>query len=330
MSEYIWLSTTLLFRTYMFISEVSHEDWITSNKYFQELRKTQINGWARAKEELYQKAVATFADAFLAEELQRVEAINAKKQKEICSALYEKVQLWRERKLEIARLEAELQRKNREKLDRERLIEAEKEKKRRDSEKQKQYLFNSTGKIFASLIRLTCSMRRDNNKRNLKRQKRGRNWNYCNRSWKEQAKIDKERVAYRREVEDGKRLKLEEKKHQLYLDEIEREKRLDAIRQLVAVNVESDPYRVMKPTMASNAKLGIGAEEDINIQKPLFDMRGFSSEQVANDPRVKLEQALRQAGLHENPYARKMIFDTKPHRPPRKDMESTVFKKLDK
>lgn len=45
-----------------------------------------------------------------------------------------------------------------------------------------QYLFNSTGKIFASLIRLTCSMRRDNNKRNLKRQKRGRNWNYCNRS----------------------------------------------------------------------------------------------------------------------------------------------------
>lgn len=125
MSEYIWLSTTLLFRTYMFISEVtcsnpcltnyffalsilfeiyyflsywlslflkvSHEDWITSNKYFQELRKTQINGWARAKEELYQKAVATFADAFLAEELQRVEAINAKKQKEICSALYEKV-----------------------------------------------------------------------------------------------------------------------------------------------------------------------------------------------------------------------------------------------
>lgn len=109
-SECIWLSSTWLFRTYICISElthsspclsviysfalsilfeiyyflsywlslfflkVSHEDWITSNKYFQELRKTQINGWARAKEELYQKAVATFADAFLAEELQRVDA----------------------------------------------------------------------------------------------------------------------------------------------------------------------------------------------------------------------------------------------------------------
>ena len=47
------------------------------------------------------------------------------------------------------------------------------------------------------------------------------------------------------------------------------------------------------------------------------------------DPRVKLEEALRKAGLHQNPYARVMLKDTKPLKPPRRDQESTVFKDLD-
>ena len=48
------------------------------------------------------------------------------------------------------------------------------------------------------------------------------------------------------------------------------------------------------------------------------------------DPRVKLEEALRRAGLHQNPYARVMLKDVKPLKPPRKDQESTVFKDVDK
>lgn len=48
------------------------------------------------------------------------------------------------------------------------------------------------------------------------------------------------------------------------------------------------------------------------------------------DPRVKLEEALRKAGLHQNPYARVMLKDAKPLKPPRKDQESTVFKDINK
>ncbi|KAJ8024659.1 hypothetical protein HOLleu_34620 [Holothuria leucospilota] len=293
---------------------VEHEEWITAMKYYKELRKTQITCWARAKEELYHKAVATFADAFLAEELHWIEAINKKKQQEICSELYKKVQKWREQKLEAAKLEAELQMKNREKLERQRRLEEEINKKKRAADKEKISAFHEKR-------RQEEEQEEEEKKKKLE---------ILQKEMEEQAKIDKERVDYRKQMQEEKRLQLEGKKHQEYLDEVEREKRLDAIRQLVAVHVESDPYRVMKPTKASNAKIGIGAEEDINIQRPLFDMQGFSSDQVTSDPRIKLEEALRKAGLHKNPYARKMIFETKPQKAPRRDMESTVLKNMEK
>ncbi len=50
--------------------------------------------------------------------------------------------------------------------------------------------------------------------------------------------------------------------------------------------VETDPMRILQGTLASNAKLGIGIEEDINIQKPLFDLKGFSADQVRESRQV--------------------------------------------
>lgn len=48
--------------------------------------------------------------------------------------------------------------------------------------------------------------------------------------------------------------------------------------------------------------------------------------QIVADPRVRIEQALRTAGLHHTHYARMMLSEIPPPKPPRRDTESTAFK----
>lgn len=45
-----------------------------------------------------------------------------------------------------------------------------------------------------------------------------------------------------------------------------------------------------------------------------------------SDPRLRFELALRDAGLHKSYYAKEILPKISPQKPPRKDMESTVFK----
>jgi len=53
---------------------------------------------------------------------------------------------------------------------------------------------------------------------------------------------------------------------------------------------------------------------------------GYFGHQVTSDNRVRLEQKLREAGLHTSNYARQLISQVAPPQPPRRDMESNVFK----
>ena len=48
--------------------------------------------------------------------------------------------------------------------------------------------------------------------------------------------------------------------------------------------------------------------------------------QIISDPRLRFELAVREAGLHKTFYAREILPKISPQKPPRKDMESTVFK----
>ncbi|XP_070566283.1 coiled-coil domain-containing protein 148-like [Ptychodera flava] len=289
---------------------VAHEEWYTGKKYYDEHRKVLINSWIRSRAELLNRAKAVFADACLAAELERVAAINRKRQKEICDNLYEKVQQWREQKMEELRLQAEIEAQRQEERNEELRRQAEKERKRRDLQKRK------IGEYQHQVEEAKMAKAESDRKRLQELQKQ----------LAEQALIDKERVEFREKLTQEKLRAREEELERQAEAEREKERRLQALRDQVEVNVDYDPYRVMQPTKASKAKLGIGVEEDINIQRPLFEMTGFTSNQVISDPRHKLEAALRSARLQNNPYARSMIAAMKPLKPPRRDMESTIFK----
>ncbi|XP_044274369.1 coiled-coil domain-containing protein 148 isoform X4 [Varanus komodoensis] len=98
------------------------------------------------------------------------------------------------------------------------------------------------------------------------------------------------------------------------------------LKEKVAVVAEFDPARMMADTVSSKARMGIGTEEEFILQKPLFELYTFSAEQIISDTRVRVELALREAGLHRTHYAQELLPKIPPPKLPRKDMESTDFK----
>ncbi|XP_029873019.1 coiled-coil domain-containing protein 148 isoform X2 [Aquila chrysaetos chrysaetos] len=142
----------------------------------------------------------------------------------------------------------------------------------------------------------------------------------------EQAVKDKERVKFRQALLEKRLL---EKKHLALKEaheEKEKEKCLEALRQQVAVVAKLDPARVVADTVASKARMGIGTKEEFDLQKPLFKLHTYSEQQIISDPRLRVELALREAGLHKTLYAKEILPKIPPLKLPRRDMESTAFK----
>ncbi|XP_065416667.1 coiled-coil domain-containing protein 148 isoform X5 [Chrysemys picta bellii] len=143
----------------------------------------------------------------------------------------------------------------------------------------------------------------------------------------EQATKDKERVKFRQELLEKRLMERKELSLQEAHEKEERERRLEALRQQVAIVAEIDPARMVADTVASKAKMGIGTEEEeCVLQRPLFTLHTYSEQQIISDPRVRVELALREAGLHKTLYAKEILPKIPPPKLPRRDMESTVFK----
>ncbi|RXN09841.1 endonuclease domain-containing 1 -like protein [Labeo rohita] len=119
------------------------------------------------------------------------------------------------------------------------------------------------------------------------------------REIEEQVQRDKERVKFRKEQFQLKLQMREDKEKQKQRDDKEKEERLQALRNQVSKVAEANPERMMGNTVAWG---------------------------ILSDPRVRIEQALRTAGLHNTPYARQILSEIQPLKPPRRDMESAAFR----
>ncbi|KAG8125032.1 hypothetical protein E2320_020375 [Naja naja] len=131
---------------------------------------------------------------------------------------------------------------------------------------------------------------------------------------------EKQRKWQEREAKDLLRL-AEFKK--LMTEQIIKDKERDIE---VAIVAEFDPARMVADTVASKARMGIGTEEEFILQKPLFVLHTFSDEQIISDTRVRVELALREAGLHSTAYAQELLPKIPPPKLPRRDTVSTIFK----
>ncbi|XP_064291452.1 coiled-coil domain-containing protein 148 isoform X4 [Passer domesticus] len=96
----------------------------------------------------------------------------------------------------------------------------------------------------------------------------------------EQAAKDRERVQFRRAVLEKRLLQRKELALLQARQQQQQEKRLDALRQQVAIVAKLDPARAVADTVASKARMGIGARDESELQQPLFRLHTYSEEQT--------------------------------------------------
>uniref|UniRef100_A0A8C3TT67 Coiled-coil domain containing 148 n=1 Tax=Catharus ustulatus TaxID=91951 RepID=A0A8C3TT67_CATUS len=272
-------------------------------------RRALLLAWAQLRKAFVLRAVATAAEAAAAHEAEVVLANSRQKQLEICADLKAKVLQWKAQQEEAAKLEAAVAARRKEKEDERERLQREQETIRRAQDKEKL-------KKYWAEKELKWQEQEERDLQHLEELKK---------IMAEQAAKDRERVRFRR-AELERRL---QRRRELELlrarQEQHREQRLEALRQQVAVVARLDPARAVADTVASKARMGIGSKEELELQQPLFRLHTYSEEQVISDPRLRVELALREAGLHKTLYAREVLSKLPPPKLPRRDMESTAF-----
>ncbi|KAM9631529.1 coiled-coil domain-containing protein 148 isoform 3-T3 [Morphnus guianensis] len=290
--------------------KVVHEKAWDRYHFIRNQRRVLILNWAQARKAFLLKAVATVAEASAAHETEVVLANTRQKQQEVCADLKAKVLQWKAQQEEAAKLEAAVAARRKEKEDEKERLQKEQEMIRRAQEKEKV-------KKYWAEKQLKWQEQEEKDLQRLEE---------LRKLMAEQAVKDKERVKFRQALLEKRLL---EKKHLALKEaheEKEKEKCLEALRQQVAVVAKLDPARVVADTVASKARMGIGTNEEFDLQKPLFQLHTYSEQQIISDPRLRVELALREAGLHKTLYAKEILPKIPPLKLPRRDMESTAFK----
>ncbi|NXY34471.1 CC148 protein, partial [Pomatorhinus ruficollis] len=289
---------------------VAHEEAWGRCHSIRNQRRVLLLTWAQVRRAFVLRAGAAAAEAAAAHEAEVGLADSRQKQLEICADLKAKVLQWKAQQEEAAKLEAAVAARRKEKEDERERLQREQETIRRaqDKEKLKKYWAEKELKW------------QEQEERDLQHLEELR------KLMAEQAAKDRERVRFRRAVRERRRRRGMERELLRERRERQKEQRLEALRQQVGIVARLDPGRAVADTVASRARLGIGAKEEFELQQPLFRLHTYSEEQVLSDPRLRVELALREAGLHKTLYAREVLSKLPPPKLPRRDMESTAFK----
>ncbi|XP_064183452.1 coiled-coil domain-containing protein 148-like [Anguilla rostrata] len=285
-----------------------HEQSWDQYRFAQTHQRAVLQSWWQDQAGLLIKSLAILEEARVAHQEELTLQSQRRHQQEISNQLKEKLQLWRAQQEEVARLEAAIASRRQEEEEDRLRREQERDRARRAVQKERVKEFYTEKQ----------RRREEQEKKDQERLEELRELMV------EQARRDKERVQFRealllqrkREREAQALLRLEE--------EAEKQGHLEALRNQVAVVVEADPERMMGNTKAWQSRHQTG--EEFVLQKPLYPLYSFTDRQIVSDPRVRIEQALREAGFHNSPYAREVLSSVHPPRLPRRDTESTIFK----
>ncbi|NWR78933.1 CC148 protein, partial [Centropus unirufus] len=289
---------------------VAHEQAWRRSCFSRKQRRVLLSNWAQARKTFLLKAEATAAEACAAHETEAELADARQKQQEVCADLKAKVLQWKAQQEEAARLEAAVAARRKEKEDEKERLQKEQEMIRRAQEKEKVKKYRAEKELKWQ----------EQEEKDLQRLEELR------KLMAEQAAKDRERVKFRRALLHQRLLERKELALHEAREAEARERCLDALRQQVAVVAKLDPARVLADTVASKARMGIGTKEEFDLQKPLFRLHTYSEQQIISDPRLRVELALREAGLHKTLYAKEILPKIPPPKLPRRDMESTAFK----
>ncbi|MBN3306228.1 CC148 protein, partial [Amia calva] len=281
-------------------------DWY---RFTVEQKKVLVRCWLRDRADLLLKARLTVDEACTAYEEELALRTDQRRQQEICAELKDKLQQWRAHQEEVARLEGAIAARKHEE---------EEERLRKKQQKEEARLTMQKEKI-KQYYKEQRRRREELERRDQRRLEE------LKQLIAEKNRKDRERVQFRQDLLQQHK---KEKEVQAFLqqqEEEERQQRLENLKNQVAVVAELDPERMMGETEASKARHKTLVEEEFVLHRPLFQLHTYTNNQIVSDPRVRVEQALREAGLHNTLYAKEVLSTISPPRPARRDMESTVF-----
>ncbi|XP_041857268.1 coiled-coil domain-containing protein 148-like [Melanotaenia boesemani] len=279
-------------------------DW---QRFTQTQLRVVTQQFQRDLDELLARALVTLQEAKHAHQEELELHRDRQHQQNICLRLKEKLQQWRAQQEEVAKLEASIAARQLEKEEGKLKREREKETANRVQQKEKVKQFY----LKQQKQREVLEQRDQERLANLRR------------LMEEQARRDRQRVQFRADMLQQRREEREEREFERKREEQERQNRLEALRKQVEVVAEADQDRMMADTEAWRNRLL--DERELQLQRPLYSINTYTDTQILTDPRVRVEQALREAGLHQSQYAKDVMSDIKPPKPPRRDTKS-MFK----
>uniref|UniRef100_G3NQN5 Coiled-coil domain containing 148 n=1 Tax=Gasterosteus aculeatus aculeatus TaxID=481459 RepID=G3NQN5_GASAC len=275
-------------------------DWL---RFTQAQLRVVTRQCQRDREELLARALATLQEARHAHQEELELHRGHQHQQDICSRLREKLREWRAQQEEVAKLEAAIASRRREEEEAMLKRGQEKEAAVRSQHKEKVRQFY----LQQQKRRETLEARDQERLANLRS------------LMEDQARRDKERVLFRADMLQRRREEREAQELERLREEGEKQNRLEVLRDQVRVVAESDPQRMLSDTEAWRRRL-LDVKE-FEPQRPLYT---YTDTQIVSDPRVRVEQALREAGLHNSQYAKEVQSVLNPLRPPRRDTQSTL------
>ncbi|XP_068428628.1 coiled-coil domain-containing protein 148-like [Clinocottus analis] len=285
---------------------VEHErvwDWL---RFTQAQLRVVTQQCHRDQEELLARALFTLQEARHAHQEELEFHRGHQHQQDICSHLREKLQQWRAQQEEVAKLEAAIASRQQEEEEAKLKREQEKEAAVRSQHKEKVRQFY----LKQQKRRQTLEARDQERLANLRT------------VMEEQARRDKERVLFRADMLQRRREEREAQELEWLREEEEKQNRLEGLRNQVRVVAEADPERMMADTEAWRGRHMNGKE--FELQRPLYSVNTYTDKQIVSDPRVRVEQALREAGLQHSQYAKEVLSVITPPKPPRRDTKSTL------
>eukprot|EP00658_Telonema_sp_P-2_P017751 TRINITY_DN16926_c0_g1_i4.p1 TRINITY_DN16926_c0_g1~~TRINITY_DN16926_c0_g1_i4.p1 ORF type:complete len:407 (-),score=91.28 TRINITY_DN16926_c0_g1_i4:219-1439(-) len=117
---------------------------------------------------------------------------------------------------------------------------------------------------------------------------------------------NRERVAIRKGLHEQKMDQVREAQTQADQDKLEREARLERLREQVRIIAEADAQRTMGKTVSS------AQTKDHAKSAPLFKNDGFDIQQLMSDNRFRLATVLNEAGMGGGTYAREVMLSKQP------------------
>ncbi|XP_023256973.1 coiled-coil domain-containing protein 148 [Seriola lalandi dorsalis] len=262
--------------------------------------------WQRDQEELLARALVTLQEARHTHREELELHRDRQNQQDICLRLREKLQRWRAQQEEVAKLEAAIA-----------AGQQAEEEVRLKREQERETTIRSQQKEKVRQFYLKQQKRRD-----VLEQRDQERLAYLRSVMEEQARRDKKRVQFRADMLQRRREEREARELEHQREEEEKLNRLEALRKQVGVVAVADPERMMADTEAWRSRhLNVKESE---LQRPLYSINTYTDTQIVSDPRVRVEQALREAGLHHSQYAKEVLSVIKPPKPPRRDTKSIL------